>query len=83
MDFYRTTSVIRRVTIRFRCLKCNSSIYLMIFTLDRTKKNRKKVITPDDINSLFSERKVADDEEAEDEEEEEEDNQLTGDSDEI
>lgn len=44
----------------------------------RTKKNRKKVITPDDINSLFSEKKAADDEENEEEEEEEEDNQLAG-----
>ena len=36
------------------------------------------MITPDDINSLFSEKKAADDEEIEDDEEEEEDNQLAG-----
>lgn len=44
----------------------------------RAKKNRKKVITPDDINSLFAEKKPIEDEDEESEEDEEDQNALTG-----
>jgi hypothetical protein len=42
------------------------------------KKNRKKVITPDDINSLFADKKQVDDEDEENEEDEADQNALTG-----
>ena len=58
--------------------KFSSTVVTSFSAHNRTKKNRKKVITPDDINSLFSEKKATDDEETEDDEEEEEDNQLAG-----
>ena len=46
--------------------------------LRRAKKNRKKVITPDDINSLFADKKSVEEEEEEEDEDEDTENNIGG-----
>ena len=57
---------------------CLDLITLPTLSMHSAKKNRKKVITPDDINSLFADKKPVEEEEEEEEDDDEDESALGG-----